>query len=240
MKIHEILQEEQSYDITSSQGIDDYMTEGPSIDTTLRAIINDIGEPVLQLYSALKTMARKYHDSNGSLTGFKLVAGGPKRRWYDTFYFNKLGKELRHLTQQAPRHSAELVDYLSDMPTRFGEIEHGLPEILVKIGTKINNKELARNAENWIAARNEYSAFIDALESEGEDQDSQPSPKTPKNPTTGQQSSQVDQIVSSILNSLPKSVAGDIRNAIARSPNKLMALQVELKRRNIIPLSPGK
>jgi hypothetical protein len=52
---------------------------------------------------------------------------------------------------------------------------------------------------------------------------------------TGHQQQQVDKIVNDVLKSLPSSIAGDIRNAIARSPNKLLALQQELKDRNIKP-----
>ena len=40
-------------------------------------------------------------------------------------------------------------------------------------------------------------------------------------------------MVNDILRRLPKGVAGDIRNALAREPNKLYALQRELAARNI-------
>lgn len=50
---------------------------------------------------------------------------------------------------------------------------------------------------------------------------------------TGMQNSQADQIISQVLGSLDKKVAHEIRQAISRSDNKLMALQQELQKRNI-------
>lgn len=50
---------------------------------------------------------------------------------------------------------------------------------------------------------------------------------------TGTQNSQADQIISQVLNSLDKKTAHEIRQAISRSDNKLMALQQELSKRKI-------
>jgi hypothetical protein len=49
----------------------------------------------------------------------------------------------------------------------------------------------------------------------------------------GQQSAQANNMVDQVLNSLDKKTAHEIRLAIARSDNKLIALQQELNRRNI-------
>ena len=56
---------------------------------------------------------------------------------------------------------------------------------------------------------------------------------TQQKATVGSQMSQVEQIVSNVLASLPPKVAGEIRNAISRSGNKLQALQQELTKRGI-------
>lgn len=234
-------------DLVGEQGvvkeIDQQFFEGPSISTTLRSIINDIGEPVLQVYSTLTNMSKNFYDSKGDLKGFKLLAAGVGSKWYNTFYFNRLGKELRHLTQQiSTKYTTQLIDFLSATPSKFREIDSDLPEILEKIGRSINNNNLENAAKSWINSRNKYYAYLDKLESESEDDDTPITPQqSNKSPTLGQQSSQVDKIVTDILNKVPRNVAGDIRNSISRSPNKLKALQDELTRRGInVPMRESK
>lgn len=210
------------------------ISEGPELKSTLQAIRNDIGEPVLQLYATLRQMAKQYVDNKGELKGFQMIAAGAAKRWYDTFYFNRLGKELRHLTQQSSRHAAPLNEFLSSLPPNFNAVANRLPEILVQIGQKIGDKELARIAQVWINTRENFKEYLDDLEASTDDGDyNEPVQKTPKNKTLGQQSSQAEEIVNSILKKLPSRISGDIRNAIARSPNKLQALQAELQKRNV-------
>lgn len=209
------------------------ISEGPELKSTLQAIRNDIGEPVLQLYSTLRQMAKQYVDNHGELKGFQMVAAGAAKRWYDTFYFNRLGKELRHLTQQSTRHAAPLNDFLSTLPKNFSAVANDLPEILVQFGQKIGDKELARLSQVWINTRENFKKYLDDLEASTDDDFDEPVEKTPKNKTLGQQASQAEEIVNSILKKLPSRISGDIRNAIARAPNKLQALQAELQKRNV-------
>lgn len=221
-------------------GMGNYVVdEGTSLVTTLTAIKNDIGEPVLQLYATLRQMAKQLYHNKGSLHGFRMIAAGAGKRWYDTFYFNKLGKELRHLTQQRPRHAAPLNDFLGTLPKNFNELTNGLPQILVQIGQKIGDNELVRKSQMWISANNDYNNYLGDLEASGEDDEfNEPKDKALKNPAMGQQASHADSIVSDILRKLPGKIAGDIRNAIARSPNKLQALQAELQKRGVrVPMA---
>ena len=218
------------------------ISEGPDIRSTLAAVLNDIGEPVQLLYGTLKNMAEKYVENNGELEGFGLVAGGAAKRWYDQFYFNRLGKELRHLTQQAPKYSAPLNNFLSGMPKIFSAIAKELPEILMTMGKKMGNKELEEKAAAWIRTRAQYQRFLDNLESQEDDDDNVSSIRAKdkdSKATVGAQTDQAEKLVSDILKSLPGNVAGDIRNAIARSPNKLLALQQELAKRKISPKLEG-
>jgi len=211
------------------------INEGPELKSTVRAITNDIGEPVLQLYATMKQMAKQFYANKGDLKGFQMVAAGAAKRWYDTFYFNKLGKELRHLTQQSPQYAAPLNTFLSTLPSNFNSLAKELPDILLQIGTRLGDKELARKSQVWMQAREEYSNYLSDLEAQGdEDEYDEPAAKTPKNTLPGQQNAQVDKIVNDILASLPKSISGDIRNAIARSPNKLQALKQEMNRLNMV------
>jgi len=72
------------------------------------------------------------------------------------------------------------------------------------------------------------------LEAEGDEPDDIPvKSQAPKSNAVGQQNAQVDSIINNVLGKVPKSIAGDIRNAIARAPNKLAALKAELDRHNI-------
>lgn len=227
-------------DSMAGVGMGNYIVdEGPELTSTVRAITNDIGEPILQLYNTLRSMAKQFQESKGDLKGFQMIAAGASQRWYDNFYFNRLGKELRHLTQQSPRYAGELHAFLSTLPKNFAELSAKLPEILLQIGQKSKNEELSRKAQVWINARNSYRNYLKELESSGDDEYDEPV-KSPKNPALGQQAGQADSIVNDILRKLPSKVAGDIRNAIARSPNKLQALQSELQKRGIkVPMSEG-
>jgi hypothetical protein len=132
------------------------------------------------------------------------------------------------------------VDFLKgsgrDEPKSFSRISKNLPEILFNIGRKIKNSDLESFGRNWESRKNNYNAYLDKLAAESGQDPIQDMPKV-KNPSAnaaiGQQNTQVEKIVNDVLNKLPSRVAGDVRNAIARSPNKLQALMQELQKRNI-------
>lgn len=209
------------------------INEGPSLETTIRAITNDIGTPITQLFHTLKIMAKKYVDNHGDLSGWNLVAGGPPGRWMVEYYPNRLQKELYHLVQYSPKHTGALKKFLSGMSTSFSDLNMSLPSILADIGEKLRAPELTANANKWAQNSAAYREYLTTL---NDDEDSAPIASKPeKNKLPGQQNAQVDQIVNDILQKLPKQVSGDIRNAIARSQNKLQALMLELQKRNIKP-----
>jgi hypothetical protein len=185
----------------------------------------------------MKSAANKFVENKGELKGFNLIAGGIGNRWFQTFWFNKLQKELHHLVQQSPRHTEKLKEFLRTSPGSFSTIADQLPEILETIGKQLNNRELYSNANKWISTRNNFKGYLVGLESSVAQDDEQEPVSTEKSikKTVGQQANQAEQLVNAIINSLPNNVAGDIRNAIARSPNKLQALQSELQRRGIRP-----
>ena len=227
-------------DSMAGVGMGNYVVdEGPELTSTVRAVTNDISEPVLQLYTTLKNMAKQFQASKGDLKGFQMIAAGASQRWYDNFYFNRLGKELHHLAQQSPRVASELRAFLSTLPKNFAEVSAKLPEILLQIGQKSNDRELARKAQVWINARTDYKRYLIELETgSDDDENDELVVKSPKNPALGQQAGQADSIVNDILRKLSGKVAGDIRNAIARAPNKLQALQTELQKRGIkVPMN---
>ena len=216
------------------------LDEGPSLPSTLKSIATN-GEPITQLYGKLKAMAKRWVDNNGSLKGFHRNAAGQSAQWFNTFYFNKLQSELYALAKQAPKYAPPLIAFLKDASEdrerhiNFTEISGSLPPILFQIGKRMGDESLARFAQSWKARKDEYDSYLSQLESEakGDDDFDMPVAKPEKNKMPGQQNAQAEQIVNSVLSKLPKNVAGEIRNAIARSPNKIQALHQELTKRKI-------
>ena len=216
------------------------LEEGPSLPSTLKSIVTN-GEPITQLYGKLKAMAKRWVDNNGSLKGFHRNAAGQSAQWFNNFYFNKLQAELYALTKQAPKYAPPLIDFLKDASEdrerhiNFTEISRSLPPILFQIGKRMGDQNLTQFASNWNSRREEYESYLADLEdqADGEDDFNEPVVKPEKSKMPGQQMAQVEQIVNDILAKLPKNIAGEIRNAIARSPNKLQALDQELTKRKI-------
>ena len=214
------------------------IAEGTSIESTLRAVINDIGEPITNVYDTMKFQAKKYMENHGELDrGFRMVAAGIGGRWVQSMYVGRLQNELYDLCKYNTRRTVELKQFLRgveadgelEMKRSFGNIANELPRILAKLGQHLNAPQLTKNANRWMQNKAAYEEYIANLELE-DDYDEPAVAKSPKNPAIGQQRSQVEDIVNDVLSKLPKKIAGDIRNAIARSPNKLQALQAELKK----------
>jgi hypothetical protein len=220
--------------------------EGPSLPSTLKSIATN-GEPITQLYGKLKAMAKRWVENNGSLKGFHRNAAGQSAQWFHNFYFDKLQADLYALSKQSPRYAAPLINYLKDASEdresriTFTEISRSLPPILFKMGKQMGDQSLTQFAYSWNSRREEYESYLANLETEADTDDEydEPEVKPEKSKVPGQQNAQVEQIVNDILAKLPKKVAGDIRNAIARAPNKLQALQQELSKRKIQGVAEG-
>jgi hypothetical protein len=217
------------------------VAEGTSIESTLRAVINDIGEPITNVYDTMKFQAKKYMENHGELgRGFRMVAAGIGGRWVQSMYVGRLQNELYDLCKYNTRRTVELKQFLRgietdgelEMKRSFGNIANELPRILAKLGQHLNAPQLTKNANRWMQNKAAYEEYIANLELEDE-YDEPAVAKSPKNPAIGQQRSQVEDIINNVLSKLPKKISGDIRNAIARSPNKLQALQAELQKRNV-------
>jgi len=228
------------------------MEESISLNTTVKALTNDIGEPITSLYATLKKMAKQYHANHGDLKGFGLAAAGVGSRWFQQYYVNKMQTDLYDLTRQSPTHAAELKNFLRGkmvkdsivIPKSFGEINKELPEILARMGTKMGAESLARNAKSWVHNKHDYEDFVDKLLMGKDDDDEQHSDAASnvgdKIALLGKQRNHAEEIVNDVLRKLPSNISGEIRNAIARKPNKLLALQQELNNRNIkAPMEEG-
>jgi hypothetical protein len=223
-----------------SGNVEQSLAEGTSIESTLRAVINDIGEPITSVYDAMKFQAKKYVDNHGELDrGFRMVAAGIGGRWVQNMYVGRLQNELYDLCRYNTRRTVELKEFLRgveidgelEMKRSFGNIANNLPRILAKLGQHLDAPQLTKNANRWMQNKAAYEEYIANLEAEDDDYEEPASAKAPKSNVIGQQNVQVDQIVNSVLSKLPSRIQGDIRNAIARAPNKLQALQAELQKR---------
>ena len=226
-----------------AEGQDIDLSESNDIKGTLKTITNDIGEPITSVYETLKYMAKRFYDSHGDLKGFSMVAAGVGGRWFQTFYFNRLQNELYDLSKQNTKLTVDLQQFLRGSEVKgklenakgFNAISRELPDILATIGAKIGYAPLANNARRWMHNREEYEQYLSDLElSDYEDDDEvEKAPKIPKDPAIGKQRSQAEDLVNDVLRKLPSKIAGDIRNAISRSPNKIQALQQELQKRGV-------
>lgn len=217
------------------------LVEGPSAKSTVVSIVADIGNPIESVYRVLRNMAEKFYENKGDLKGFGLMAAGVGAKWYNTFYFNKLQSELYDLVKLVPKRTRELKDFLSgeevkgelELPKRFSKIARELPEILEQIGRNIDAPDLTRAALRWKNLRDDFERFLKDLESQDDDMPVINRPQKVKSGVAGQQNQQAENIVNAILKKISPRIAGDIRNIISRSPNKLIALQQELERRGL-------
>ena len=220
--------------------------ESTSVDSSLKIVINDIGEPITAVYDKLKFMAKRYVHDHGELNrGWKMVEMGEGARWVQNMYNAQLKGALYALTKYIPKRTGDLQQFLAgrevngeiEMKRSFNNISNELPEILAKVGNYIESPELSNAARRWMQNKTEYENYLSSLEDDDDDYDT-PSVKPEKSKLPGQQNAQADQIVNDILKKLPSKVAGDIRNAIARTPNKLQSLQSELQKRGVsVPMA---
>ena len=216
------------------------LDEGVSIDGSVKSIVAT-GDSIAKVYGDLKTMAEKWVYNNGQLKGFHRNAAGVGKRWYDTFYWGKMENDLRTLLEKNPKGAAKLQDFFNiERDDRghvsFTTISKSLPEVLYQVGERMDSRDLKRFARNWFDRQNDYEDFLSTVEKRINDEEEDDVPATasaPRDNVVGRQNAAAEDIVNQILRSIDKKAAGEIRNIIAREPNKLQALQKELAKRNI-------
>lgn len=230
----------ESLDETFETVWNELLIESVSVNAAVRGIVAT-GDSIAKTYGDLKTMAEKWVYNNGSLKGFHRNAAGVGKRWYDTFFWNKMENDLRTLLAKNPKAAAKIQDFLNierddKGHVSFTVIGRSLPRILNHVGEKMGNDDLKRFGANWFKRQQDYEDFLGRVEKEVNDEDDDdfaPAPKQPKDNVVGRQNAAAEDMVNQVLRSIDKKVAGEIRNAIAREPNKLQALQRELAKRNI-------
>lgn len=213
--------------------LNEILTESTSLDSSIRSIVSN-GHTIAMVFDNLAYSAKKWVDNNGALDGFQLQEAGVGSRWYNEFYFNRMNSDLYDLSKQVGGHGASLKAFLSQNAKSIKNISRNLPDVLIDLGRKIGRKDLTEFATGWKNNFAEYERKLASLASSADSEDDYtPQPTKAKDNTLGTQNSQAEQLVAAILRDLPKHIAGDIRNAIARNPNKLLALQQELSKRGI-------
>jgi len=227
--------------------------ESVELSSTLRSIASEIGNPITAVYDKLKDSAQKWSESHDSMDNFSFIEKGISSKWYNDQGEN-LVSELYHLADQAPSQAASsLRRFLRDeKSTDFKTLARNVTPILVQIGKDADYEHLVRNAIAWRKQEKEYSDMLEQLAtyaaSSHKRAKSRPASAAAMADTRGEkidqaaaerkalkakQQVQIEQLVNSILAQLPKGIAGEIRNAIAKDPNKLHALQGELAKRKI-------
>lgn len=121
----------------------------------------------------------------------------------------------------------KLMGELESLPDLLKQLIPGAPSTfkrrLESVSVGLNNA-IQRFYSTWDRLHKEWDAEW------GEEAET----KTPKEPNNlGHQNNQMDQIINSVLASLDKKVAHDIRTVLSRSDNKLAVLQQELTKRGI-------
>jgi hypothetical protein len=169
------------------------------------------------------------------------MLNGFRTRWMTKNYLGRgnLKDQLELLTKFLPNRTVELKKFMRSMSTNasnkiantetYSNISSNLPDLFMELGIeklKHVGKLWKSNIQNFAQTRSKF------IQQSSSDTSVAPQPKQKSN-IPGQQNSQVELIVNDVLNRIPKKDAGEIRNIIARAPNKLVALQQELQRRNI-------
>lgn len=217
------------------------LVEGPSLESTVRAIVADTGNSINMLYDAMDSAAKTFVDNRGDIKGLPIVLGGLKSRWMDKFYVNRLQSELHDLTKFYPKSAANLRRLLMAGLPNYTMVYEVVPFNLMRIGQIENNNDLLKAGMNWNARAERHKEYVQKLKAElVDDPKTPPKPKDKATSVYSTQYSMVELVITDALSKLPKKVAGEIRNAIARSDNKLLALQKELAKRGIDPNSLGK
>lgn len=223
--------------------ISEILNEATELGSTVRTITNDIGTPIVDMYGRLKYAVQRAADNNGldergNIKGLGLIIGGETGRWVNSFYVNSLENELYDLVRYAPKYTAKLKQFLLTPDKKnFSTLSASLPAILKQIAESLKEKSLYNNANTWENAVDDFGNFISKVTAEaasyGETSyDTKSAPATPS--LSGQQNANIERIINDVLGRIDRRQAGEIRNILARSTNKLATLQQELTRRGIM------
>jgi len=240
MRINEIINVDQLY-------------ESVELSSTLRSVASEIGNPVTAVYDKLKETAHKWSENHDSMEKFNFMEKNISNKWYHDRGENLIS-ELHHLADQAPSQAASALRQAlrNTHQLDFRSIGKKITPILAQIGKDTNYAHLVRNAEAWYQQEEYYDGTIAELDAYASSSKKRPAASaepvpsmsttrndkldkaaTERNAQKAHQHHQIEQLINSVLTNLPKGIAGEIRNAIAKDNNKLYALHRELAKRHI-------
>lgn len=212
------------------------LRENVSIDSSIKIIVDILTTELPNIYRALSRLAENYVNNHGEIDkGFNFIAGGAKSKWYHDVFFKQLKPALYKLCESLPNNSKnELKLFLNSMTDAgsFNRIEHELIGILDNISRNIKNQKLAGAVSSAQHTIQKYHSFVAKLGDENDDDEPTATPTKQPN-IIGQQNASVEAIINDVLSRIDRSQAGEIRNILARSDNKLATLQRELAARGI-------
>lgn len=236
------------------------IVEDVSSQASLKNIVDSLTTEIPSLYRRISMMAEKFaktytpkrengvykeYDPRDFYRSASFLTNSQKGSWYKDSFFKTMKPALNNFSKSLPGNlRKELDSLLSDMTINgsFNVIEGEMFPLLGKIANLTKNDKLKSAVDTAMRARDAYNASLDRAETIAADVNSDinsgysdNSPKDKDKSSIGSQNAAVDAIINDVLNRVDKKVAGEIRNAIAKSGNKLMALQHELKRRDINP-----
>lgn len=239
--------------------ISEIISEAFSLENTMSAVAADIGNNVTNTFDDLKKSASAWLGTHDDLRGWGFISGGIETRsWWDKVWSplsnpKKGGKtvtglqgELYDLSKQAGRSGRILSNLLSDMITdrgNFMRLSRRLPPILVAIGEAHGHDLLVSRAKKWSRDLSEFEKWLADVEAYRPKTQEKSAAKAPASVPDAKKSAQpslvpgqnaaAEKIVNDVLRMLPSGIAGDIRQAIAKSSNKIKALQDELAKRGL-------
>lgn len=222
--------------------ISEILRENVSQTSAIKNITDILTTEIPVLYQKLSNMAIQFEHNNGAISDdnvkkFNFIANGQKSQWYQSVFVSQLKPSLYSLYKFLPNSDAkqQLGKYLDSTISdpKFSLIGADLIPVLSRVSKSINSKQLESGTQAASHAMASFSKLLDKL-SYDQPEAASNKPATNKQPSViGQQNSAVDTIINDVLSKISKQHAGEIRNAISKSDNKLKALQQELQKRSI-------
>lgn len=226
--------------------LEQILAEDISQPAAIKNITDILSTELPELYRRLGKMAEQFEYNNGPIgeitatynnpKKFAFIIGSQKAQWYKSVFDTQLKSSLYALTNTLPKSlRAELNKYTDEAMSngKFSHIENSLIPLIKRIGQTIKSDQLIAGANAAKSAMDAFNATVESLWN-GEESGHTDEPVTQKQASgIGQQNAAADQLINGVLSDLDKRVAGEIRNAIAKSGNKLAALQSELKKRGL-------
>lgn len=219
------------------------LSEAVSLENTLNAI-NGIILTIPDMYQNMISAMNSYDfDSENPNEESKLnfMLNTYTSRWMSKNYLGKgnLKDQLELLVKFLPNRTVDIRKFIRSLSTNasnkiantetYSNISGSLPDLFLASEIeklKHIGKIWKTNIQNFSQAKSKYlRQFYNDISAE--------KPVKQKSDIPGQQNTQVELIVNDVLKRISKKDAGEIRNIIARAPNKLLALQQELQKRNI-------